>query len=266
MKIYKSEIYGECLQPASFVELTKLITEKENQDSYEFVPVRMWRGQANIDWKIDSSAFRRIQLGTSYLKDKNAELESYERHLLRHATHKGFRIQNGRELSDLELLAKLQHHGAATRLVDFSRNAFVALWFCVNYQTDKMGLLIGIHSHYIGGMESELDSDSYNEVIKGCKKHEYPQVYESPTLSSRISAQHAQFLYSTVSKEKTGSLQLPMESKAKLFIAISSKLKSECLQILESVFDFRTKMLFPDLDGFGMANSMNENPDKMDRW
>ena len=34
-----------------------------------------------------------------------------------------------RQLSDLELLAELQHFGAATCLIDFSRSALVALWF-----------------------------------------------------------------------------------------------------------------------------------------
>ena len=35
----------------------------------------------------------------------------------------------GRQLSDLEILAELQHFGAATCLIDFSRSALVALWF-----------------------------------------------------------------------------------------------------------------------------------------
>ena len=37
--------------------------------------------------------------------------------------------KNGQQLSDLEILAELQHFGAATCLIDFSRSALVALWF-----------------------------------------------------------------------------------------------------------------------------------------
>jgi hypothetical protein len=33
------------------------------------------------------------------------------------------------KLSDLELLLELQHYGAATGLVDFSRDFLIALWF-----------------------------------------------------------------------------------------------------------------------------------------
>jgi hypothetical protein len=36
------------------------------------------------------------------------------------------------ELSNLELLLELQHYGAATGLIDFSRDFLVALWFACN--------------------------------------------------------------------------------------------------------------------------------------
>ena len=49
----------------------------------------------------------------------------------------------GEDLCELELLARLQHHGAATRLLDCSRNAFVALWFACRWEPDKDGVLIG---------------------------------------------------------------------------------------------------------------------------
>ena len=41
----------------------------------------------------------------------------------------GFGIEDGHEIPDLELLAKLQHFGAATGLLDFTWNPLVALWF-----------------------------------------------------------------------------------------------------------------------------------------
>jgi hypothetical protein len=270
MKKYISEIYGECPKPNSFVELMAIISVPELYDTSEddeFIPVRMWRGQGDINWKIHSSAYRRIQLDPYETnKDEDVNLEYYEEHLLKHATHKGFRYQNGRTLSDFELLAKLQHHGAATRLVDFSRNALVGLWFCVTDQINETGLLVGVHSHSIGGMEGCPVTGAYKDIIKGCKKHKHSQVYESPALSSRISAQHAQFLYSGVSSEITGSLQLNATENTNMFIAISPKLKKECVAILEAVFDFRTKTLFPDLDGFGIANGPTVDPTEMDRW
>lgn len=42
-------------------------------------------------------------------------------------------------LSALELLAALQHQGVPTRLLDFTHNAVVALWFAVEQQFDAAG-------------------------------------------------------------------------------------------------------------------------------
>lgn len=267
MKTYKSPIYGNCPEPESFLELTELINVLDIEDPVNpFVHVKLWRGQANIDWTVDSSGIRRVNRGCKILKDDNRELRSYEKHLLEHATHKGFRYQEGRVISDMELLAKLQHHGAATRLVDFSRNALIALWFSLFELPQKTGLLIGVHSDYVGGTESSLRDMSYDKTMDSCEKFKHSIVYEPPVVSPRIAAQHAQFLYSAISTEQTGSLMLPQEDESRVFIAISPQMKKLFFQILRSTYDYQAKTLFPDLDGFGMANKFNTNPDMMDRW
>jgi hypothetical protein len=56
----------------------------------------------------------------------------------------------GSGLGELELLARLRHHGAATRLLDCSRNAFVALWFACRWEPDQDGVLIGFE---LGGVD-----------------------------------------------------------------------------------------------------------------
>ena len=49
--------------------------------------------------------------------------------LLEPARIRRFDVEDGRKISDLQLLAKLQHFGAATGLLDFTWSALVALWF-----------------------------------------------------------------------------------------------------------------------------------------
>ncbi|EOC1425195.1 FRG domain-containing protein [Cronobacter dublinensis] len=44
-------------------------------------------------------------------------------------------------------MAKLQHHGAATRLMDFPRSLLVALWFACFSEPNETGLLLGIHTN-----------------------------------------------------------------------------------------------------------------------
>lgn len=56
-------------------------------------------------------------------------VQYHDHTLLSAARERGFGYDNGQNLTDLELLAKLQHFGGATGLIDFTRNPLVALWF-----------------------------------------------------------------------------------------------------------------------------------------
>ena len=164
-------------------------------------------------------------------------------------------------LSDLELLARLRHHGAATRLVDATRNALIGLWFCTSDQKDKTGLLIGVHCDFIGGSEGQPEKRPYDEVFSDENPTDYPQTWEPSRVTLRVAAQHSQFLYSAIVQDKMGSIALPRETGATLMIAISPQLKENCNPILTEVYDIRHETLFPDLDGFGTANGVS-----FDRW
>jgi hypothetical protein len=123
MKNYKSALFGTVGLPESINEIMKIVsTHAEKRRN-----VYIWRGQGNINWPIHSSAYRRLTRTKSKVLEKN--MQGYEKRLLKQASHQGYRNEDGRVLSDFELLAKLQHHGAATRLIDCSRNLLVALWF-----------------------------------------------------------------------------------------------------------------------------------------
>lgn len=49
--------------------------------------------------------------------------------LLEPARTRGFDISHGRKISNLQLIAKLQHFGAATGLLECTWKPLVALWF-----------------------------------------------------------------------------------------------------------------------------------------
>lgn len=101
----------------------------------------VWRGQQNADWGLHSSLYRRIcsvwgvelpgehsplEIGTQHLPDEDA-LTKAERSLFSGAaTDWRMASQSG-----LELLARLQHHGGPTRLLDVTRNPLIATWFAV---------------------------------------------------------------------------------------------------------------------------------------
>ncbi len=260
IKSFHSNLFGKIPKPETINELLDLFGNKKGKRD-----VRMWRGQGKISWPIHSSAYRRVAKKKDNVTDDN--VVSYEKTLLEQATHKGFRYKNGRRLSDLEMLSKLQHYGAATRLIDFSRNAFVGLWFCCSNFKKSTGLLIGIHTNFLYGHEGKLNKRTYDEMVDRLKEINGPATWEPSIDSKRISSQHSQFLYSEIINSDIGSLKLNENKKRKdLFIAISPELKTKILHYLKSVFDIWEYTIFPDLDGFCSANNWNSDRYDMHRW
>lgn len=262
MKELDHKIHGKILRPASFQELFSQICLPSGKYNHR---VWMWRGQSDVSWRIDSSAYRRLKSSSNYQTgDSEKDLIRYESNLLQHATHRGYRYSEGRVLTDIELLARLQHHGAATRLVDFTRNALVGLWFACAENIRKSGLLIGFDTWYLGGHEKELENRSYEEIVADLG--DYPLItWEPPGISPRIAVQHSQLIYSAVSNSSRGSLVFPEESAFRLF-EITPKLKRESLEILTQVFDIDRSVLFPDIDGFSSYHSVSEDISGMHRW
>ncbi|WP_337034823.1 FRG domain-containing protein [Paenibacillus illinoisensis] len=267
MKIYSSEIFGDIPEPETFMELMEIITAEHSKETR--YNVRFWRGQGDISWPINHGAHRKLELSGDhdFIRDYEDRIRFYEEALLKQARFKGFGEDKGKPISDAELLAKLQHHGAATRFVDFSKNALVSLWFCVQSNLDKTGLLLGLHTDHVGveSYEGEFDEKSYDDLFNDLNKFDHPFFIETPVVSKRIAAQHGVFLYSSFSTNPTGSLKIATKKNGTLFIAINPKLKVEARKLLTQVFDIRAVTLFPDLDGFALANSVSSTEEAY-RW
>lgn len=263
MKIIENSLFGKTVAPDSFSEILDLTAEHAG----ERFNVYMWRGQGNIEWPIHSAAYRRIQNGKNRFVSE-MEMRSYESRLLKRARHQGYGYEDGRKLSDFEVLAKLQHHGAATRLIDFSRNLLVSLWFACRSEPEKVGILLGIHSETLGGIEGEVEERDYGKIFPTgeYEEDEYPQTWQPPVVSKRIAAQSAQFLYSSVSNHPMGSLAFDKDESAYIVMAITPGVKRQLLSLLEGTFDVRQLTLFPDIDGFCFANSERFEQFSTERW
>ena len=260
MKFYKSEIFGKVQEPESFDEIIKYINSVIS-DAYD---VWIWRGQGNIAWPIHSSAFRKLSLDKKEVTENR--MCHYEENILNLATHKGYRYLHGRELTDFELLARLRHHGVATRLIDGSRNLLIGIFFCVNDKPNNTGMLIGLKTHYLGGYEGLPEFTTYEKKMKDIKDLDYPQTWEPSVIDSRVAAQHSQFLYSRVSKKSTGSLEISENEDSRLCLAISPDLKEKSLDILNRIYDIRYITLFPDIEGFGYVYSQKTKQSDSYRW
>src|SRR3954468_13521071 len=81
-----------------------------------------WRGHGRACWKIDSALARRYASDRALFRSvaplNEGNLRAVERTVIERARAAG----HAPDLGELELLARLQHHGAATRLLDCTRS------------------------------------------------------------------------------------------------------------------------------------------------
>lgn len=95
----------------------------------------IFRGQAVESWNVMSSAGRRL-LKTNNNSQK--DFITYHVNLITNARKYGYgELQAGSTLSDIEILAQIQHYGGATCLVDFSTNFLIALWMATEKKNSK---------------------------------------------------------------------------------------------------------------------------------
>jgi len=262
MKQRNDSRFGTILEPASISEMLDAVGVDDA--GFPHPHVRMWRGQADERWLLDSSCYRMLRLNKPAPTER--DVAYHERWLLNRATHRGYRFHDGRELSDFDLLARLQHHGAATRLIDATRSILVGLFFACYTAPTQPGLLFGISSNHLGGGEGHLLNGTYEDVINSACKYGHPQTWDPPAVSKRVSAQHSQFVYSRIELDQPyGTLAL--ESNAHLMIfGIKADQKESYLLQLKSCFDISPESIFPDLDGFCAQHSHNLPQFSTSRW
>lgn len=94
-----------------------------------------WRGMVDARWPLHSSLFRRLYWTNPQKPPTEQSLYKKEGaglvELHRWGLHQG---QSGR-LSILSQLAKMQHYGAPTRLIDVTFNPYIGAWFAVEAKT-----------------------------------------------------------------------------------------------------------------------------------
>jgi len=151
----------------------------------------VWRGQADASWRLESKMGR---LGLSA-----REMAKQERMMLAEARRVG--ADNAQHLGDWEILARLRHHGAATRLVDFTTDPLVALWFLCEDTSqvaggsvrDQTGVLLAMQREELGTVKSPY-MRNYNSTIDGAGSN---LLYRTPPIDPRIAAQRGVFAFST---------------------------------------------------------------------
>lgn len=130
--------------------------------------MKLYRGLANAEWEVESSAYRRLRRSEEMSSETLPAImfQNYIYTLLDEASLQGFREREGRSLSELELLAELQHFGAATCLIDFTDSAAIALYFACREEFDAEGKVVAMKTDDI----QRFSTINYDDLEKPVRK------------------------------------------------------------------------------------------------
>ena len=227
-----------------FMEWVESINPELESEMYLF------RGLSNEKYLIEASAWRRLP--SEYNRSSYEEFLEINKFLIKEARLQGHDHKNGRELKDLEILAELQHLGAATCLIDFTYNAQIALWFACqsNSGNPSDGRVSAVLNNpdtieeITPKMLQERSFDSFFNVQSN-KLWRYQLYRWQPRhLNNRIASQDSVFLL--------GGEQVIYPAEECI---IEASCKENILKSLETHSYISEKKLFPDLEGFARQHA-----------
>ena len=221
---------------------------------------------------MESSAERRLKASLPSQEGITEPFLEYNENLLKKCRLKNYDKREQKQLYDLELLADLQHHGAATCLIDFTRNALVALWFaCKKSDANGKVFVVNIADQrtFLEITHTDIqEAESISDILQlKTRNTGQDQSAGRPTpepsatlpnkpsfwywtpahLNERITAQHSLFLFGLPSSGELISEEIIIES--------ASKDKEQIRKELEELHDIREESLFPDFVGFAYIPS-----------
>ena len=236
-----------------------LIDEKYLSKINEFPSGCAFRGQADSKWKLHSGATRRlIKHHKKITEDRNFSQIYANYHsdiLIKPARTNGFDIDEGYQISDLRLLAKLQHFEAATGLLDFTWNPLVALWFACKDNENCDGKVFVINLR---------DPIRFQQVLNETEKQSVEAVFFPNSNPDKLlyweAAIHGDAAARILRQRSVFVIGRPLIPEDVIqHIEISASDKAAIKKELEDIFDISDRTLFMDIHGFSVANKVESS-------
>ena len=214
----------------------------------------LFRGVSKDTYKIEASACYRM---SDAEKSNPVNLRRINEELIDNAHLLGHYQKIGQRLPDLDLLAELQHFGAATCLIDFSRNAQVALWFASQQSSDstegqQKGKVFAVRTDGVtrfNRVTAEMVTKRKIEYFFRTdeKTGKYPiYTWQPQYQNNRIIAQQSVFIFGAA------------EIKEAAYCIVQQSSKEDILASLSAVSGITEESMFPDAENFARLNAWDK--------
>jgi hypothetical protein len=174
------------------------------------------------------------------------DVEKTEREMLDDFQRRSVHLINTEPGNSWDWLALAQHHGMATRLLDWTENPLIALWFSMAHKSEPK------HSDYsvvwgfnVPDEDIVASTDRMDPFQEGSTK-----VFKPNHITKRISAQFGWFTIHKYNQDKKFvAFEKNKEYAERLFkIQVRSECFSECKKRLHN-FGINSSSMYPDIDG-----------------
>jgi len=206
----------------------------------------IYRGQSNSAWPVNTAATRRIKTRIPVFIENL--LLSYSVQVVNEVKMR-FAL-DVKDLSDLEIMAKIQHFKGATGLIDFTADPLAALWFACFENKGKDGAI-----YMLNTAEDIEPIKNYDTVQKKTVEDFFGKkklwVWRPPNIETRIVSQDSWFVF--------GKATILPYQFAKI-LTIQKEHKTPILEAL-SKLNVTEENLFNDFHGFAEINGSRKTYD-----
>ena len=225
----------------------------------------LYRGLSKHTYPVEATLVRRLEKVYKAAKISKEQFQDLfiaaSADIIDSAIIKGYHNKDGYKMADLEIMAELQHYGAATCLIDFTHNPLFALWFACRSNSKKRGKVVAldsgddkimhITSDNIGNahgtihkrikkMLSEIKEDGYNDGKS-------IRIWEPAHQNKRITAQQSVFVFGPANIDNAIYREIVVDGHA----------KKSLLEELRT-YGISAESLFCDFDGFARILNAHE--------
>ncbi|MFP9135536.1 FRG domain-containing protein [Shewanella algae] len=231
----------------------------------------MFRGQSNFDWKLESSLARafdeaqQIHLATDGRKKRLNMIEHEKVMIDRFMCNAHLYLQHLPSKRDkLSWLSLMQHHGAPTRLLDFTFSAYISLYFALEFGEGDAAVYC-INHHLLKKEDDEYFGTDreliHSRILDGQEMGDEMCLYafEPDFSNQRLLSQQGLFV-ATNTLEHTHEKILKEYSESDdglIKIRIPARLRYSGIRRLNQM-NINAANIYPGLDGF--CKSMRRQP------